>query len=61
MITSILENAAEPLPVRGIHTTVEELLGEPVPYSTVKDALSTHSGRGDHRFRRTRQGCYELS
>jgi hypothetical protein len=59
-VASILETAAEPLPVRDIHTTVEELLGEPVPYSTMKDALSTHSGRGDHRFRRTRHGRYEL-
>jgi hypothetical protein len=61
MVTNVLENAPAPTRVRDIHTTVEELLGEPVPCSSVKDALSAHSDRGDHRFRRTRRGCYELS
>jgi hypothetical protein len=60
-VTRILRNAPGPLRVRDIHASVEELVGEPVPYSTVKDALSAHSGRGDYRFRRTRHGCYELS
>jgi hypothetical protein len=61
MVTSVLENAAKPLRVRGIHSVVEDRLGEPVPYSSVKDALSAHTGRGDYRFRRSRRGCYELS
>jgi hypothetical protein len=59
-VMSALGDAAEPMRVREIHAPVEELLGEPVPYSTVKDALSAHSGCADHRFRRTRRGCYEL-
>jgi hypothetical protein len=60
MVTSILENSAEPLPVRDIHTTVEELLEEPVSYSSVKNALATHARGDDRRFRRTRRGRYEL-
>jgi hypothetical protein len=60
-VMSALGEAAEPLRVREICVAVEELLGERVPYSTVKDALSAHSGRADHRFRRTRRGRYELS
>ena len=43
-----------------IHTAVEQLLGEPISYSSVKEALSAHTrGRGQ-RFRRTCRGCYEL-
>jgi hypothetical protein len=60
-VTSVLGAAADPLRVRAIHAAVEGLLGERVPYSTVKDALSAHSGRGDRRFCRTRGGCYELA
>jgi hypothetical protein len=60
-LTIVLGTAAEPLRVRAIHASVEELLGEPIPYSTVKDALSAHSGRSDHRFCRARGGCYELA
>jgi hypothetical protein len=56
-----LGDAAEPMRVREICAAVEELLGERVPDSSVKDALSAHSGRADHRFRRTRRGCYELA
>jgi hypothetical protein len=59
-VTSVLATAVEPRRVRDIHTAVEELLGEPVPYSSVKDALSAHTERSDQRFRRTRRGCYGL-
>jgi hypothetical protein len=47
--------------VSEIHATVEQLLGEPVSYSSVKEALSAHTRDGDRRFRRTRHGCYESS
>jgi hypothetical protein len=60
-VTRVLEQASTPVRAGEIHMVVEELLGERVAYSTVKDALSAHSGRDDHRFRRTRHGCYELS
>jgi hypothetical protein len=60
-VTSVLADAAEPMRVRDIHTAVTELLAAPVPYSSVKDALSAHSDRADRRFRRTRRGCYALS
>jgi hypothetical protein len=60
-VTRVLKQASTPVRAGEIHMVVEELLGERVAYSTVKDALSAHSGRDDHRFRRTRHGCYELS
>ena len=46
--------------VSEIHAAVEELLGESVAYSSVKEALSAHARGGDRRFRNTRRGCYEL-
>jgi len=60
-VTNILETAAEPLCVQDIHRTVETLIGEPVPCSSVKDALATHARGDDRRFRRTRRGRYALA
>jgi hypothetical protein len=37
---------------------VEELLGAPIPFSAVNEALSTHAV-SDQRFRRVRYGVYE--
>jgi hypothetical protein len=47
------------MPVSEIHTAVEQLVGEPVPYSSLKEALSAHTQGGDGRFRRIRRGWYE--
>jgi hypothetical protein len=55
-VTTVLESAVPPMFVREIHAAVEQLLGEPVPGSSVKNALSAHTNRGDHRFRRIRRG-----
>jgi hypothetical protein len=46
--------------VSEIHAAVEQLLGEPVAYSSVKEALSAHTRGGDRRFRRICRGCDEL-
>jgi hypothetical protein len=58
--TRVLAGAEQPLRVREIHATVEELLGAPVPYSTVKEALSAHARTEGGRIRRIRRGYYEL-
>jgi hypothetical protein len=58
-VTNVVATAAEPLRVRDIHTAVEEFLGEPVPYSSVKDALASHARGVGRRFRCRRRGCYE--
>jgi hypothetical protein len=60
-VTSALELASAPMQVSEIHATAEQLLGEPVAYSSVKGVLSAHARSRDQRFRRTRRGCYELS
>jgi hypothetical protein len=58
-VTNVLERAGRPLRVRDVHTAVEELLGGPIPFSSVNEALLMHAGRGDQRFRRLRYGVYE--
>jgi hypothetical protein len=58
-ITSVLEPEAGSLRVRDIHAAVEELFGEPVPFSSINEALSTHSAGPGARFRRARYGSYE--
>jgi hypothetical protein len=44
-----------------IHMAVKQLLGSPVAYSSVKEALSAHTRGADRRFTRLRRGYYELS
>jgi hypothetical protein len=58
-VTDVLQQAGRPLRVRDIHAAVEELLRAPIPFSSVNEALSTHAGGGDQRFRRFRYGVYE--
>jgi len=58
--TRVLERAGRPLRVRDVRAEVEELIGAPVPFSSVNEALSTHAGP-DQRFRRLRYGVYGLS
>ena len=60
-VTTVLEGAGQPMFVREIHAAVEERLGEPVPFSSVKDALSAHTHRRNGRFRRIHRGCYDLT
>ena len=58
-VTTVLERADQPMRVRDIHHAVEQDIGEPVPQTSVREALSAHTIRGDRRFRRIRRGCYE--
>jgi hypothetical protein len=59
-VTSALELAGTAMRVGEIHAAVEQLLGEAVFYSSVKEALSAHARDRDRRFRRVRRGWYEL-
>ena len=60
-VTVVLELAGRPLRVREVHVAVEELYGEPVPFSSVNEALSTHANGAEGRFRRVRYGTYEMT
>ena len=58
-VTTVLEQAVRPLRVRDVHAAVEALLCEPVPFSSVNEALSTHTSGRHQRFRRVCYGVYE--
>jgi len=60
-VTTVLERTDQPMLVGEVHAAVERLLGELVPRSSVKDALSAHAIGGNRQFRRIRRGCYELA
>ena len=60
-VTSVLELADTPLRYTEIKAGVETMLGEPVPASTVKEALAAHAKGPSARFRRVSLGRYELS
>jgi hypothetical protein len=58
-VTNVLEQAGRPLRVREVRAAVEECLGGSIPFSSVNEALSTHTSGKDHRFRRVCYGVYE--
>jgi Arc/MetJ family transcription regulator len=60
-VTRVVEEAGVPMRMSAVHAAVEQLLGAPVPRSTVNEALSTQSRGGDARFRRVRRGVYALA
>jgi hypothetical protein len=57
-VTDVLALAGGPLRVREVYAVVERLFGERVPFSSVNEALSTHTTGADARFRRVRHGTY---
>ena len=56
---NVLGEAGRPLRVREVHGAVEEVLGGPVPFSSVNEALSTHTAGDGACFRRVSYGTYE--
>jgi predicted transcriptional regulator of viral defense system len=45
---------------REIHTTAEQLAGEPLRWTSVKAALAADSLGSKARFERVRRGCYRI-
>jgi hypothetical protein len=61
-VTQVLEAAGEPMRTRMIHAAVEELVGEPVSWSSVKNCLASDVGGKSPRFERVgRELARELS
>ncbi len=60
-ITAVLEHADQPLRACDIHTAAEELLGEPIKWTSVKATLAGHACGPRPRFRRVRYGRYRIS
>jgi hypothetical protein len=59
-IKRVLGEAPGPMRARDIHTAVEELLGMPVPASSVKNWLATHTGSDQALFVRLGRGRYQI-
>ncbi len=59
-VTQVLEGSAEPMQAIAIHAAVEEMLGEPVCWSTIKNTLVEHIRGKAPRFERVGRGRYRL-
>jgi hypothetical protein len=60
-VTEVLEVAREPMRTRTIHTAVEELVGEPVSWSSVKNCLAADVSGRSPRFERGGRGRYRMA
>jgi hypothetical protein len=60
-VTLVVEQAGRPMRAREIHTTAEELAGEPLLWTSVKAALAGGACGRSPRFRRVGHGVYELA
>jgi hypothetical protein len=59
-IKRVLGETPDPMRARDIHMAVEELLGMPVPASSVKNWLATHTGGEQALFVRLGRGRYQI-
>ena len=57
----VLAHAGEPMRARDIHAAAEELLGQPLKWSSVKATLAEHAGTSKRRFDRFSHGRYRLA
>jgi hypothetical protein len=60
-IVQVLTDRGEPMRAKDIHAAVEALVGEPVVWSSVKDALASHASGSSRRFVRVARGRYVLA
>jgi hypothetical protein len=59
-IVRVLAGQREPMRVKDIHAAVEELLGEPVRWKSVKASLAANVAGPSPRFIRVARGRYRL-
>ncbi len=60
-VTEILNGACEPMRVRAIHAAAEELVGESVSWSSVRNCVAANIGGETARFERVGRGRYRMS
>ena len=60
-IAQVLELADRPMRARDIHAAAQELLGEPIKWSSVKATLGAHASTPLGRFERISHGRYRLA
>jgi hypothetical protein len=59
-VTEVLKAAGEPMRARKIHAAVEELVGEPVSWSSVRNCLASGRGGKTPQFERLGYGQYRV-
>lgn len=59
-VVQVLSNRGEPMRAKDIHRAVEALVGGPVAWSSVKDALASNASGPSPRFVRIARGRYAL-
>lgn len=60
-IERVLTYRGEPMRAKDIHVAVEVLVGEPVAWSSVKQALASHVSGPSRRFVRIARGRYAVA
>jgi len=60
-IVKVLADREEPMRAKEIHAAVEALVGEPVGWSSVKQALASHVSGSSPKFVRVARGRYVLA
>lgn len=60
-VVRVLANAGKPMHVASIHQAAEDLLGQQISRSTVKDCLWSNSKGDNPRFQRRRHGWYRAT
>ena len=58
-VIRVLKQAGNPMQVREIHAATCELLGKPLLWKSVKEALAAHTDGPKPRFERVRRGYYQ--
>jgi hypothetical protein len=59
-VIAVLQAHGAPMRARAIHAAAEELVGEPVPWNTVKAALAANVAGPRSRFTRVGPGRYMI-
>jgi len=59
-VTLVLELSGEPMRAREIHAAAEQLLGEPLLWSSVRGTLAAYAEGSNPRFERARRGYYRI-
>lgn len=61
LVTEVLRNAGHPMQARAIHAAAEELAGDHVSWSSVKNCLVDAVRKQPPRFERVARGRYRIT
>jgi hypothetical protein len=60
-VVQVLADRGEPMRAKDIHAAVEESLGEPVAWSSIRSALASNAAGSSRRLVRVARGRYVLA